>query len=422
MKSSPLLALALGALVAAGCGPSPVATAPEAVSSNPAFASQFLLGPEMAQASAEFDRDAAAAPAAGVAASAGPAIATSADACLRWNALTTALAADAQLPPPLFARACALVSVACHDGLVAGRHSAQAPLDGACVVGGAAADVLVELFPASAARIEQLLADDVATARQANPGAAQRGLAMGRVAGRVAVRIARRDGSTNVYSGTMPVGDGYWTGTNPVLPACGTWRTWVATDGGEFQPPPPYAFGSAADLADVAAVVDAAAARTPEQEAIVHAWADRSPPAIWNAMLRDEIAARGLSLDDAARVQAAMNVAIHDAFVSCWRAKYTYWTARPFQRIPGLVTVIPTPNFPSYISGHSTISAAAAEVLAASFPEKALFFRAEADEAAISRLWGGIHYPQDNVQGLEVGRRLGAKVVARTAAAGVPAL
>jgi membrane-associated phospholipid phosphatase len=359
-----------------------------------------------------------AAPGASNAAAPPPVSAASAEACLRWNALTTALAAEAKLPPPLFARAYALVSVACHDGLVAGSRAGHAPLDGACVVGGAAADVLVELFPASATRIEDALAADVAAARQVSPGAAQRGVAFGRLAGRVAVRIARRDGSTNLYDGAIPTGDGYWTGTNPVLPACGTWRTWVATSGAEFQPPPPYAFGSTADLADVAAVVDAAASRTAEQEAIVHEWADRAPPAIWNALLRDEIAARGLTVAQASRVQAAMNVAIHDAFVSCWRAKYTYWTARPFQRIPGLVTVIPTPNFPSYISGHSTISAAAAEVLAATFPDKALFFRAEADEAAISRLWGGIHYPNDNGQGLDVGRRLGAKVVARMQAEG----
>jgi len=429
MKRPLLQALALGVLVtfgAAGCGRTTFAPEREAATAFPGLSSDFLLGAEMAAALADFDV-ASAAPASSAATAAGtaPALegpAADADACLRWNALTTVLAGESRLPPPLFARAYALVSVACEDGLTAAARAERAPGDGRCVVGGAAAEVLLELFPASAARIEQVLADDVAAARVQNTGAALRGLAFGRLAGRVAVRIARRDGSTNVFSGSMPVGDGYWTGTSPVLPACGTWRTWIATSGAEFQPLPPHAFGSAEDLADVAAVVDAAAQRTPEQIAAVHKWADRPPPAIWNGILNERIVGRRLSLREAARVQAFMNVAIYDAFVSCWAAKYAYWTARPFQRIPGLVTVIPTPNFPSYTSGHSTVSAAAAEVLAEAFPDEALFFHAEADEAALSRLWGGIHYPYDNDQGLEVGRRLGARVVARMRTGSRPAV
>ncbi len=404
------------ALIVSGCGRDSATTAPDA----PAHASAgpYLLGPEMAAEVAAFDRGQPATPQAATPVS----VTGAADACVRWNALTTELAADAKLPPPLFARVYALVSVACHDGLVAGARSPRAPLDGPCVVGAAAADVLVELFPASAGRIQRDLAADVALMRRADPAAVQHGLALGRLAARVAVRIARRDGATNVFTGVAPTGDGFWTGTNPVLPAGGTWRTWVATSGAEFAPPPPYAFGSAEDLADVAAVAAAAAARTPEQVAIVHKWADRSPPAIWNAILREEIAARGLTLAEAARLQAFLNVAMHDGFVSCWRAKYTYWTARPVHRIPGLVTAIPTPNFPSYTSGHSTISAAAAAVLAHAFPDKSDYFRSQAEEAATSRLWGAIHFPQDNEQGLAVGRRLGAKVVARMQPGGAPAL
>ena len=115
----------------------------------------------------------------------------------------------------------------------------------------------------------------------------------------------------------------------------------------------------------------------------------------------------------ASRAHAFINMALADAFVTCWATKYRYWIARPFQRIPGFTTVIPTPNFPTYTSGHSTISGAASEVLAALFPDKASFFRSKADEAARSRLYGGIHFPHDNDEGLAVGRRVGEKVVAR---------
>ena len=99
-----------------------------------------------------------------------------------------------------------------------------------------------------------------------------------------------------------------------------------------------------------------------------------------------------------------------DAFVSCWNCKYTYWTARPSMRIsdPSFTTVITTPNFPSYTSGHYTVSAAAAVVMGALFPDKAGSFQAQAAEAAISRLWGGIQFSHDDGQGLLVGHQITA--------------
>ena len=75
--------------------------------------------------------------------------------------------------------------------------------------------------------------------------------------------------------------------------------------------------------------------------------------------------------------------------------------------------MIPTPNFPSYISGHSTISAAAAVVLGELFPRDQRFFRQQAEEAAMSRLWAGIHFRHDNDQGLALGRQVGERVVRR---------
>jgi len=112
-----------------------------------------------------------------------------------------------------------------------------------------------------------------------------------------------------------------------------------------------------------------------------------------------------------ARAHAFLNAAMYDAFVSCWRSKYQYWTARPFQRITGLVTVVPTPNFPTYTSGHSTISGAATQIMAALFPAESAFFQAQAEEAALSRFWGGIHFHHDDNAGLAVGRQIGDKAV-----------
>src|SRR5258708_25282309 len=92
-----------------------------------------------------------------------------------------------------------------------------------------------------------------------------------------------------------------------------------------------------------------------------------------------------------------------DGFIECWACKYKYWIARPFQRIPGLVAVITTPNFPTYTSGHSTISAAAAAVMGEVFPAERDYFVQQSLEAAMSRLYGGIHFPQDHEEGARAG-------------------
>jgi hypothetical protein len=420
MRSLRLLVLLALLPALAGCGRSsgsPLAVAPatEGVSTG------YLLGAELeqalpapgleAEAASPLDRELARLAGAPVARNVG---ADRADnACVRWNDLTRLLAAEARLAPPLFARAYALVSVACADGITAGARGNRPASPDGCIVGAAASEVLLDLFPAQRDAVEAALAEEARLAAGEGPQAVLRGLTLGRIAGRVAVRRAHRDGADTPFTGTMPTGDGTWTGTNPVLPACGSWRTWIVTSGAEFPAAPPYAFGSPEDLADVQAVIDAAAALTPEQVAIVHKWADGSPPAIWNEMLNREIAVRRLGAAEASRAHAFANMAMADAFVTCWASKYLYWVARPNQRIPGFTTVVPTPNFPTYTSGHSTISGAVGEVLAALFPDKASFFRSEADEAARSRLWGGIHFPHDNDEGLAVGRRLGLKVVAR---------
>lgn len=210
-----------------------------------------------------------------------------------------------------------------------------------------------------------------------------------------------------------PSGPGKWTGTNPIGSLFGHQKTYILSSGAEFQPPPPYPFGSDEDLADVQAVIDAAHSRTSEQIAIVHKWADLPPPTIWNNMINDRIENRNLSIYESARASAYLNTAMYDSFVSCWYTKYTYWTARPFQRIsdPTFTTVIPTPNFPSYISGHSTISSTAALIMAQLFPHEASYFLEQAQEAKMSRLWAGIHFPQDNENGFEVGRKIGTKYV-----------
>lgn len=327
---------------------------------------------------------------------------------LYWNEVTRQHATAAAQPPPLFARSYALVHIAIYDALHVTERGHGRRMPANAVAAGAAFEVLPYLFPDHAASLEELARAQA----QLRPGPALAGWGVGRAVGRLAVEWGRRDGSGTPYMGTPPTGPGIWTGTNPVLPMCGTWRTWMVRCGSEIMPEPPYAFGSAEDLGEVDAVYQASLHRTPEQIAVVHKWGDRPPPVIWNGMLVPRLLAADADDLASARALAYLNAAMYDAFVTCWGCKYTFWIARPFQRIPGLVTVIPTPNFPSYTSGHATISAAAAEVMCELFPGECVFFLAEAAEAAMSRFWGGIHFHHDNEEGLEVGERVGAKAVA----------
>ena len=109
-----------------------------------------------------------------------------------------------------------------------------------------------------------------------------------------------------------------------------------------------------------------------------------------------------------ARTFAYMNMAISDAGIACWDAKYYYHYPRPIQAIPGFKTILGTPNFPSYTSGHSTFSAAAADVLSYLYPTEATQCKAWAEEAAVSRIYAGIHYRFDAEVGIAQGKAVAA--------------
>jgi hypothetical protein len=138
-----------------------------------------------------------------------------------------------------------------------------------------------------------------------------------------------------------------------------------------------------------------------------------TPAGLWIEIAQDLIVRDGLDPLRATRVLALASVAMADGFICCWDAKYAYWFGRPITADPNLDVLIPTPPFPSYTSGHSTVSRAAATVLGHLFPadEPALAMRAE--EAQNSRLWAGIHFPIDNEMGALGGAMIGRLVVAR---------
>jgi membrane-associated phospholipid phosphatase len=110
---------------------------------------------------------------------------------------------------------------------------------------------------------------------------------------------------------------------------------------------------------------------------------------------------------------ALLNMSLMDAAIACWDAKYTYFNPRPSQVNPLIKTTTGLPNFPAYISGHSTFSAAAATILGHIIPGRASAYTEMAAEASISRMYGAIHYRSDCEKGLETGNKVGAYAIAR---------
>jgi membrane-associated phospholipid phosphatase len=325
-----------------------------------------------------------------------------------WISLELDAIAFHRTSPPRAARALAHVSAAMYlAALTGGSHQDDA-------VAGAASTVLLHFFPGENERIEELV-DELADVDSPS-------FALGSLIGRLVVARAQSDGSDAVWAGTPPVGPGYWVPTPPgylyppLEPLAGAWRTWNLRNGSQFRPGPPPAYGSPAFLTELNEVYNVSRSLTDEQKRIADFWADGAgtvtPPGHWNAIAIDLLDGAGWSTLRSARLFAVLNTAQADAFIACWDAKYTYWSLRPVTAIRRLIdptwsSYIVTPPFPSYVSGHSTTSGAAAAVLGAFFPDRAAALDAMADEAAISRLYGGIHFRSDNEAGLTLGRRVG---------------
>jgi membrane-associated phospholipid phosphatase len=298
---------------------------------------------------------------------------------------------------------------------------------------GAASRVLAYLFPertdASYDDIAQEAAESRVVAGTNYRSDVEAGLALGReVAARV-IAQARTDGSEDHGGGDRPRGRGVWApppgapdaSSQPVEPLAGHWRTWVPGLTQKVRPAPPPAYGSPEFVAQATEVRDIGHSLTQQQKDIATHWAAGAgsslPPGLWNEIAVGEVARAHFSIPRVVRAFALLNVAEADAGVAAWDAKYTYWSARPVNAIrdlgldPNFKPFLPTPIFPSYISGHSTYSSAAAEVLSYLLPDGATRYRAMAQEAGISRIYGGIHYKADNEVGLQVGAQVGRMVV-----------
>ena len=196
----------------------------------------------------------------------------------------------------------------------------------------------------------------------------------GQNVGNQIILYAKNDGFNAVFNGTIPIGECKWKGTNPVEPMAGHWKTFILTSGSEIQPPPPLDCNSPEYKKQIQDIISASKHRTARQIEEIHFWGDNPPPIIWNNILDKYIEKYNLNIEDSAHALVYLNVGMYDAGVSTWYTKYKYWTERPFQAAPDLVTEIPTPNFPGYTSGHSTFSGAASIILSDLFPREQHLF------------------------------------------------
>ncbi len=379
------------------------------------------------------------------------------DVVLGWNeTLLDAIRAD-RTPPPRAARAMAIVQVAAYDAVnsIVQAHAPYAFLDPApswvsaeAAASAAAHRALVSLYPGRAATFDAALAAVLADIPDGAGEAA--GVDLGR-RGAEAILARRSDGSdaTMTYSGVQ--GPGHWRPTplaDALLPQWPFVTPFALAHPAQFRPagPPPLTGAAyAADLDEVRRLgrVDRAE-RTPEQTLIARFWADgagtATPPGHWNQIARDVSRQRDTGLYENARTFALLNIALADAGIASWDAKYFYGLWRPITAIreadldgnpatapdPGWSPLLVTPPFPSYTSGHSTFSAAGAAVLSSAFGPETAFatatddlpgvvrsfgsFASAAAEAGRSRIYGGIHFEFDNRDGLAAGAAVGQYV------------
>lgn len=180
-------------------------------------------------------------------------------------------------------------------------------------------------------------------------------------------------------------------------------------------PPPLVKSGQMKDETDE--VLKTVQNTSRDKIAIVHFWADgigtSTPPGHWDDIAANDFIKKGFSEVRWARNMALLNMTLMDAAIVCWDIKFFYFNPRPTQLNPKIKTLTGIPNFPSYVSGHSTFSASAAAILGHIIPERAKAYEDMAMEAALSRLYGGIHYRTDCMAGLTVGKNVGNYAIQR---------
>lgn len=363
--------------------------------------------------------------------------------------------------PPFAARAYAYVSAAQYDAMVATWHYKKLynraspftvdaniavlvprstmpsyPCEDA-VLAGVTVEMLKLLFPTEIAYI-QAKADEQKLYRilcGANVRSdVDSGIVLGRkIAGKFIARAAT-DGAGSAIgtpeiwamleTQTVATGETPWRSLDlpvrpPMLPLFKNVKSFLMTPEMvvESRPLPPPSTHSTQFATELAEIKNYSNNATRKNMQIVSYWADgvgtSTPPGHWNTIAVESFVEQNYSEVRWARNMALLNITMMDAAISCWDAKYFYFNPRPSQVDSSIKTLTGIPNFPAYVSGHSTFSGAAATVLGHIIPAKAQSFEIMAKEASNSRLFGAIHYRSDCEAGLILGRTVAGFAIDR---------
>lgn len=354
------------------------------------------------------------------------------DEVVYWNQLALDIVKDSATHPPKAGRDLAIV------------HAAAA-----------AYRALAGLYPTYEAYLSDAL--NARLAGIAAGTARDNGVALGQSVADSMLALRAGDGWDNGYTYTGSTDTGKWRPTPPgyqpgLAPHWKDVDPFVISSTADFLPGPPPALNSAEYAAAFNEVKSLGAlnslTRTADQDQIAEFWNDypgttATPAGKWNLIAQVLADQQGNSLAENARMFALLNVALADAGIVCWEAKYTYELWRPEDAIrladtdgnpgtqadPAWTPNWPSPAFPEYTSGHSTFSGAAAEMLKLllGMDDIALEIGAGFDvlpgvtrsydslseaamEAGRSRIYGGIHFEFANVAGMASGRALAASV------------
>lgn len=273
----------------------------------------------------------------------------------------------------------------------------------------------------------------------------QRSVAFGKSVAQLVFEWAKTDGADHANEAyPLPVGPGLW---QPTAPAFATafapyWKNnrqlvVGSFDGADPPPPPAYSTDPSSDFYKMAKeVYDISQTLTPEQRAIGLYYRDNPGfggghyMSILNIVLRQE----NVMLDVSALAFAKGGIVSVDAGIECWKVKYTYNNLRPITYIRNVLgyttwnALFGTPGFPDYISGHSTIGGAVAEVLTSMFGDNYHFtnntfsylnmpdqhytsFYDMAEEIGKSRVYAGIHYTTSCVEGTKTGKKVAQNIL-----------
>jgi len=382
------------------------------------------------------------------------------NAVLDWNTEVLNATRISRNPPPLAALHMATFHAAIFDAvngitqthrgwLVNEPAPAGANLDAA--VAGAAHTVLVALWGQSTNPRNLELAYERALAAIPDGPAKTDGLAWGRQVAESVLAVRARSGYDKPIPGPFSSNEpGLWretpSGFRPaVAPHVSKVTPFAMRAPDQFRAPPPPALDSKQCADELAEVVRIGARdnaeRTEYQTLSTPFWADDlgscTPPGHWNLIAQDLVRRNNLSVPETARLFALLNFAEADAGIACWDTKFFYRTWRPETAIreltpalnpharpaPDFVPNMASPAFPSYISGHSTFSAAGSRILERFFGTDAIEFTTTSDglpgavrtfktlsdcraEIGMSRVYGGIHVMSDNLEGLKVGLKV----------------